>query len=57
MTNSTTALIACCSQKSDEPALAKDLYQSQLFKLSRAYAEEYADQYFIIRSPVAGVCN
>lgn len=44
----TTALIACCSQKSEEPALAKDLYQSPLFKKSREYAERNADQYFIM---------
>lgn len=44
----TTALIACCAQKSEEPALAKDLYQSPLFKKSREYAEKNADQYFIM---------
>jgi hypothetical protein len=46
--NRSIALIACCSQKSDEPALAKDLYQSPLFKKSRQYAENNADQYFIM---------
>lgn len=35
----TIALIGCCSKKLDRPAPARDLYLSNLFKLSVAYAE------------------
>lgn len=34
------ALIACASSKRDDPAPARDLYQSSLFRKSLAYAEE-----------------
>lgn len=35
----TLYLVACCGRKLDHVAPAKDLYQSQLFRASRAYAE------------------
>jgi hypothetical protein len=34
------ALIACASQKREDPAPARDLYESALFRKSLAYAEE-----------------
>ncbi len=35
----TVALVACCGEKADHPAPARELYQSHLFRLSLAYAE------------------
>jgi hypothetical protein len=34
-----TGLVACCKKKLDHPAPARDLYQSPLFRFSRAYVE------------------
>ncbi len=42
------ALISCSSQKADEPALAKDLYTSALFRKSRAWAEVYCHAWGIL---------
>lgn len=39
--NSPWVLIACCGKKLDHPAAAEDLYQSDLFKKSRAWAEMF----------------
>lgn len=41
-------LIACGKKKLDEPAAAKDLYQGDLFKLSRRYAEACGAEWFIL---------
>jgi hypothetical protein len=41
-------LVACCGEKLPHPAPAKDLYQSPLFKKSRAYAERYCDDWAIL---------
>lgn len=41
-------LVGCVSQKLDHPAPARDLYTSQLFRLRRAYAEQFADEWFIL---------
>lgn len=37
------ALIACASQKRDEPAPTRDLYQSALFRKSLRYVEEVVE--------------
>jgi hypothetical protein len=37
--SSTVVLIACCGQKADTACKARDLYRSQLFRKSVAYAE------------------
>lgn len=42
------ALVSCCGPKLAVPAPAKDLYQSDLFKKSRAYAERHADTWAIL---------
>mgnify|MGYP003651672992 CR=1 FL=1 len=41
-------LVACCGQKLDAPAPAKDLYRSRLFRLCRNYAELTADKWLIL---------
>lgn len=41
-------LVACCAKKLDEAAPARDLYQSQLFILSRAYVETRCDEWAIL---------
>lgn len=43
-----TALIACCSQKLAHAAPARELYTSDLFKKSVAWAEKHCDQWFIL---------
>lgn len=46
--NPTAALVACSKTKLAEPAEARELYSSPLFRLSRRYAELVADQWFIL---------
>lgn len=41
-------LVACCGEKREDRAPAKDLYQSPLFRRSRAYAERHGDTWFIL---------
>lgn len=36
-------LISCVAEKAAQACAAKDLYQSTLFRLSRAFAEKYVD--------------
>ena len=42
------ALVSCVKQKRDMPAPAGELYQSQLFRGLRRYAERHADRWFIL---------
>lgn len=42
------ALVSCVKSKLDRPALAKDLYTSALFRALRAYAEDNANEWFIL---------
>lgn len=44
----TVVLVACCGSKLSAPFAARDLYQSVLFKKSRAYAESIADRWFVL---------
>jgi hypothetical protein len=44
----TLILVGCCGAKLDHPAPAKDLYQSQLFKKGRAWAERHGDAWMIL---------
>lgn len=44
----TVVLVACCGQKLEGRHPAKDLYQSQLFKKARAWAEKNGDRWFIL---------
>ncbi len=44
----TVALVACVSKKSSVPRPARDLYESDWFLKSSAYAEQTADQWFIL---------
>lgn len=44
----TFVLIPCAATKQPGRHQAKDLYVSDLFKKARAYAEQKADQYFIL---------
>lgn len=41
-------LIACSGSKLDHPAPAKELYTGELFKKSKAYAEQTGRPYFIL---------
>ncbi len=41
-------LVACCGQKLTHPAPAKDLYQSDLFRKSRQWAEQNGDRWLIL---------
>ena len=41
-------LISCSKTKTDHPAAARDLYDSPLFRQSRAYAEASGSQWFIL---------
>jgi hypothetical protein len=43
-----TALVACVGEKRTSLAPAQDLYQSPWFRKARAYAERYADRWFIL---------
>lgn len=42
------ALIACSAAKLPSPAPARDLYQGQLFRAARAWAEAHADAWYIL---------
>jgi cytoplasmic iron level regulating protein YaaA (DUF328/UPF0246 family) len=42
------ALVSCVKSKQNQPAPAKDLYTSPLFKHLRRYAEANADRWFIL---------
>lgn len=41
-------LVACCGKKLDHPAPAQDMYQSDLFQKSRAWAERYGVSWSIL---------
>lgn len=41
-------LVGCCAGKLDHPAPARDLYQSPLFRLSLAHAEQLGAEVFIL---------
>lgn len=41
-------LVGCCGPKLGVRAPAKDLYQSQLFRLARAWAEEHGDSWAVL---------
>lgn len=42
------ALVSCASKKLDVPAPASELYVSDLFRKSRAYAERHADAWLVL---------
>jgi hypothetical protein len=42
------ALVSCVKSKRPEPAAAKDLYTSELFRRFRRYAETTADRWYIL---------
>ena len=42
------ALVSCAAQKLAEPARARDLYVSDLFRKSWRYAERHADRVFVL---------
>ena len=42
------ALVGCGRAKRDVPAPASDLYTSRGFRLRAAYAEQEADQWFVL---------
>ena len=42
------ALVGCASQKLKRPAPARELYVSALFRKASAYAQQEADQWFIL---------
>lgn len=44
----TVGLVGCASQKLERPALAKELYVSQLFKKASAYADRTCDCWYIL---------
>lgn len=48
MSEELIALVGCVKQKKDRQCAAKDLYTSDLFRKSRAYAEKNADRWFIL---------
>jgi len=50
-------LIACASKKGVERALAKDLYQSWLFKMNLAYAKSLKPDLIFILSAKYGLIN
>jgi hypothetical protein len=49
-------LVACCGKKLPYAAPARDLYQSELFRKSRRYAEQNGDQWLIL-SALHGVVH
>lgn len=49
-------LVACCGKKLSYAAPAKDLYQSELFRKSRRYAEQHGDKWLIL-SALHGVVH
>ena len=44
----TVVLISCAKRKQHKPAKAKDLYDSTLFRAQRAFAEKFADDWYIL---------
>jgi hypothetical protein len=44
----TVGLVGCASQKLKRPALARELYVSQLFKKASAYAEVTCDRWYVL---------
>lgn len=44
----TIALVGCAAAKLKRPAPARDLYTSQLFRKSCAYAEQNADRWYVL---------
>lgn len=44
----TVGLVGCASQKLTRPAPARDLYVSQLFRKTSAYAEATCDRWYIL---------
>ena len=48
MSKITLALIACCSQKLNQSAPAKEVYSSALFTNSRTYVEQQGWDYYIL---------
>lgn len=42
------AIVGCSAHKAPAPALARDLYRSEVFQHSRAYAERYANEWWIL---------
>jgi hypothetical protein len=44
----TIILVSCCAEKHHAPAMARDLYQSPLFKLARRYAEQTGHEWYIL---------
>lgn len=50
------ALIACSKTKAEETCMAKDMYQGQLFKLSRQYVEQRGYEWHIL-SALYGVVH
>lgn len=44
----TVTLVACAKKKALEPAPAKDLYTSHLFRLARAFAERHGERWFVL---------
>jgi hypothetical protein len=52
----TIVLVACCGKKLPYAAPAKELYQSELFRKSRAYAEQNGDSWLIL-SALHGVVH
>lgn len=57
----TIILVSCCGEKLQHPAPAKELYQSNLFRLARRYAESQAsrsqDVSWVILSALLGVVH
>ena len=56
MSGRPVALVACSAAKLTEPAPAKDLYQGQLFRLARAWAERFAARWYVL-SALHGVLD
>lgn len=51
----TVILVSCCGAKLAQPAPARDLYQSQLFKAARRYAEASGHQWMILSAKYGAV--
>lgn len=52
----TVGLVACASQKLQQPAPARDLYVSQLFKKASAYAELTCDRWYVLSAKHGLLC-
>jgi hypothetical protein len=46
--SASVCLVACASRKLNNKAKARDLYDSALFNLCRAYAERMADRWYVL---------